>query len=241
MLGCPPLQSPMNVPVRPPSAFPPRRGSGLIASFGHAWNGLIHTVVHQRNMRVHLISGVLVGLVGSGIPLGLAEKVTLIFCVLLIFFAEILNSALEHLVDLAVQQFDEKARLAKDAAAAGVLVLALGTVVIFAAILVSNWETVRISTEAITRQVALGVPLAACVVALVLPQRRPVAVDVAAFVGAFALLGVLALETASMVFTALTGGLVFVAGAAARQRRREQREAARAAADSPVSGNKKTG
>lgn len=231
----------MNAPVRPPSAFPPRRGSGLFASFGHAWAGLIHTVVHQRNMRVHLISGVLVGLVGSGIPLGLAEKVTLIFCVLLIFFAEILNSALEHLVDLAVQQFDEKARLTKDAAAAGVLVLALGTVVIFAAILVHNWDTVRTSTEAITRQVTLGLPLTACVIALVLPQRRPLAVDVGAFVGALVLLGALARETASIVFTAMTAGLLVVAGAAAYQRRREARPTARVAADSSVSRNKKTG
>src|SRR5688572_13409067 len=146
----------MNPPAPPPSKFPARGGGGLIASFRHAWAGLIHTVVHQRNMRVHLISAVLVGLVGSGIPLGLAEKVTLIFCVLLIFFAEILNSALEHLVDLAIQQFDEKARLAKDAAAAGVMVLALGTVVIFAALLVHNWETVRKSGPQIARQVALG-------------------------------------------------------------------------------------
>jgi diacylglycerol kinase (ATP) len=231
----------MNVPVRPPSSFPPRRGSGLLASFGHAWAGLIHTVVHQRNMRVHLISGVLVGLVGSGIPLGLAEKVTLIFCVLLIFFAEILNSALEHLVDLAVQQFDEKARLTKDAAAAGVLVLALGTVVIFAAILVHNWETVRTSTEAIARQVALGLPLTACVVVLVLPQRRPAVVDVGAFLGAAVLLGLLAFETASLVFTALTAGLVVVAGAAAYQRRREARAPTHRETDSSVSRNKKTG
>ncbi|MFP2934261.1 diacylglycerol kinase family protein [Pyxidicoccus sp. 3LG] len=231
----------MNVPVRPPSSFPPRRGSGLFASFGHAWAGLIHTVVHQRNMRVHLISAVLVGLVGSGIPLGLAEKVTLIFCVLLIFFAEILNSALEHLVDLAVQQFDEKARLTKDAAAAGVLVLALGTVVIFAAILVHNWDTVRDSTDAIVRQVALGVPLTACIVALVLPQRRPLWVDLGAFMSGGALLAMLAVRSASIVFTAMTGGLLVVAGAAAYQRRREARPPVSAAADSAVSGNKKTG
>jgi short-subunit dehydrogenase len=104
----------------------------------HAWNGLIHTVVHQRNMRMHVIAGLLVGLVGGGIPLGLAEKVTLIFCVLLVLFAEMLNSAMEQLVDLAVQQFDEKAKLTKDIAAAGVLVLAIGTVVIFAAVVVHN-------------------------------------------------------------------------------------------------------
>jgi diacylglycerol kinase (ATP) len=195
----------------------------MFASFLHAWNGLIHTVVHQRNMRVHLVSALLVGLVGSGISLGLAEKVTLIFCVLLIFFAEILNSALEHLVDLATRHFDEKARLTKDAAAAGVLVLALGTVVIFAAILVHNWETVARSGPQIARQVGLGLPLAACVTGLVLPHPRPVWADVLAFVTGGLLLGALAPHSTSSVFTAMDAGLLFVAGAAARQRRREAR------------------
>jgi diacylglycerol kinase (ATP) len=194
----------------------------MLASLSHAWNGLIHTVVHQRNMRVHLISALLVGLVGSGIELGLAEKVTLIFCVLLIFFAEILNSALEHLVDLATRHFDEKARLTKDAAAAGVLVLALGTVVIFAAILVHNWETVARSGPQIARQVTFGLPLAVCVTVLVLPRPRPAWVDLLAFVAGAVLLGALAPRTASSVFTAMDAGLLIVAGAAARQRRRER-------------------
>ena len=219
----------MNAPAPPSPKFPARGGGGVIASFRHAWAGLIHTVVHQRNMRVHLISAVLVGLVGSGIPLGLAEKVTLIFCVLLIFFAEILNSALEHLVDLAVQQFDEKARLAKDAAAAGVMVLALGTVVIFAALLVHNWDVVLNSGPQIARQVALGLPLTACIALLVLPRPRPAWVDVGAFIAGAVLLAFQAMRTASSVFTALTAGLLVVAGAAARTRRKEAR------------GQKKTG
>src|SRR5260370_5908644 len=116
-------------PLRPvgsaPPAYPQRRGHGLWHSIIHAWHGLIHTVVHQRNMRIHLVSRILVGLVGSGIPLGLAEKVTLIFCVLMMFFAEMLNSALEQLVDLAIQQLNDKARLTKDAAAAGLLPLCI--------------------------------------------------------------------------------------------------------------------
>jgi diacylglycerol kinase (ATP) len=219
----------MNPSAPPPPKFPARGGGGVIASFRHAWAGLIHTVVHQRNMRVHLISAVLVGLVGSGIPLGLAEKVTLIFCVLLTFFAEILNSALEHLVDLAIQQFDEKARLAKDAAAAGVMVLALGTVVIFAALLVHNWEIVRNSGPQIARQVALGLPLTACIALLVLPRPHPAWLDGGAFIAGAVLLGFLAMRTASSVFTALTAGLLVIAGAAARARRRDAR------------GQKKTG
>ncbi len=176
-------------------------------------------------MRIHLISAVLVGLVGSGIHLGLAEKVTLIFCVLLIFFAEILNSALEHLVDLATRHFDEKARLTKDTAAAGVLVLALGTVVIFAAILVHNWGTVTASGPQIARQVVLGVPLAACVTVLVIPVQRPAWTNVLAFTAGCALLGALAQQTASSVFTAMDAGLLVVAGASARERSRLTRHA----------------
>src|SRR5262249_60696995 len=116
-----------------PPPYPERQGTGFFQSFVHAWSGLIHAVVYQRNMRIHMLAGILVGLVGMGIPLGLAEKVTLIFCVLLIFFAEILNTALEQLVDLAVGQLHEQARLAEAAGAAGGLGWASGTGGTFAA------------------------------------------------------------------------------------------------------------
>jgi diacylglycerol kinase (ATP) len=192
---------------------------GFLASFGHAWDGLVHTVVHQRNMRMHVVAAVLVGLVGSGIPLGLAEKVILIFCVLFVFFAEILNSALEALVDLATEQLHEKARITKDAAAAGVLVLALGTVVVFAALLVHHWEVILTHQALIRRQVALGVPLALCTALLVLPGRWPALLDTLVFLVGSALVGFQSLKTTSTVFTALTFGLLVLAYAAAREHR----------------------
>src|SRR5260370_25853918 len=114
--------------IDPPPPYPSRQGTGLFQSFVHAWRGLIHAVVHQRNMRIHILAGILVGLVGMGIPLGLAEKVNLVFCVLLIFFAEILNIALEQLVDLAVEHVHDDARLAEDAAVGGGLVFSVWTV-----------------------------------------------------------------------------------------------------------------
>lgn len=202
----------------------PKMGLGPWATFVHAWNGLIHTILHQRNMRIHLVAAVLVGLVGSGIPLGLAEKVTLIFCVLFVLFAEILNSALEQLVDLTIQQFDEKARLSKDAAAAAVLVLAIGTVVIFAALLVHNWQTISTRGPQIARQVALGVPLTLCQAALLSGRRKPLWLDVALFVGATGFWGATVPRTESWVFSALTFGLVVVAAASALERQRSYRK-----------------
>jgi len=171
-------------------------------------------------MRIHIVSAILVGLVGSGIPLGLAEKVTLIFCVLLIFFAEILNSALEHLVDLAVQEVHEHARDTKDAAAAGVLVLAIGTVVIFAAILVQNWEAVASHIPEIRRQVLLGLPLAATAALLMMDRQKPAALDIGLFLVGCGLLAALATWSQSYVFTSMTLGLLVVAGDSARLRRK---------------------
>ena len=171
-------------------------------------------------MKVHVVSAILVGLVGSGLPLGLAEKVTLIFCVLLVFFAEILNSALETLVDLATQEFDEKARVTKDAAAAAVLVLSIGSVVIFAAILVHNWEAVRASGPRIERQILFGVPLAGCAALLMRDRPRRWVEDALAFAVGLGLVAVMATWTTSMVFSAMTAGLLVLALAAARERAR---------------------
>lgn len=213
------MTAPAPVPLRKPP-YPPRRGEGFWASALHAWNGLVHTVVHQPNMKVHVVSAMLVGLVGSGLPLGLAEKVTLIFCVLLVFFAEILNSALETLVDLATQEFDEKARVTKDAAAAAVLVLSIGSAVIFAALVVHNWGTVLASGPRIERQVLFGIPLAGCAALLMRDRPRPWGQDALAFAAGLVLCGVLATWTTSAVFTAMTVGLLVLALAAARERAR---------------------
>jgi diacylglycerol kinase (ATP) len=206
-----------------PPPYPARGAPTVWSSAKHAWDGLVHTVVHQRNMRIHVVAAILVGLVGCGIPLGLAEKVILIFCVLFVFFAEILNSALEHLVDLAVQQFDEKARVTKDAAAAGVLVLAIGTVVVFAAILVQEWDTIVRHSREVLRQAALGLPLAGCAAYLLLPRRKPRWADGLAFVGALGLWGAIVPNATSSVFAALTAGILILCGAAARERQRLER------------------
>lgn len=168
-------------------------------------------------MKLHVVSAVLVGLVGSGIRLELAEKVTLIFCVLLVFFAEILNTALEALVDLHTQDFEENARKAKDAAAAAVLVLAAGTVVIFAALVVHNWSVIATSGPQIVRQALVGVPMALLTGALLREDQRAAWVDHLIFICAGVLWFILLTWSVSSVFSTLTGILVWLSWRAARR------------------------
>jgi diacylglycerol kinase (ATP) len=189
--------------------------SGFVRGFGHAYRGLLLTL-GQRNMKIHVVSAILVGIVGSTIPLGLAEKVSLIFCVLLLFFSEILNTALEALVDLHTREYDELARVTKDTAAAGVLVLAIGAVVIFAAIVVYNWAVVVESWRMILRQALVGTPLVLACGVLLAPGGRSAAVDGVLFLVALVAWGALWPVTVSWVFTTLTGGLVVLCWRAAR-------------------------
>ncbi len=203
-------------PGRPDAVRRPRT---LWASVLRAVGGLVETAANQRNMKVHLVSGLLVGLVGSGIPLGLAEKVTLIFCVILVLFAEMANTALESLVDLHTEDFRELAAKTKDVAAAGVLVLALGTVVIFAALLVHTWPVIVSNPGAVFRQSMLGVPLTVTTGLLLWSRPRPVVFDHLLFGAGIAMLAALALWTTSSVFTAMTAGLFCLARLAANRMR----------------------
>ncbi|MBN1959841.1 MAG: diacylglycerol kinase family protein [Deltaproteobacteria bacterium] len=181
----------------------------------------MHTVIHQRNMKIHLTAAAMVSLVGSGMPLGLAEKVTLIFCVLLVFFAEILNSALEQLVDLATEELHPNAGLAKDAAAAGVLVLSIGTMVIFTAIIFHNFESILTVGSGIFRQAILGVPLTVLMLILVYGGRRPVWVDALIFTSTLVLWVAITINTYSTVFSAMTLGLIFICASASWRRRQQ--------------------
>ena len=195
--------------INAPTSPPPHRRGGLRASFGHAWTGLIEAC-RQRNMRLHLVSALLVGLVGSSVPLGLAEKVALLFCVMLVFFAEVLNTALEALVDLHTERFHEQARRTKDAAAA-VLVLAAGTVVIFAAICVHSWHDIVASLPLIQRQAVVDIPLVGITATLLSESSRARVVDHLLFAGGSALCIALFTASPSTVFAALTAGMLTLA------------------------------
>jgi diacylglycerol kinase (ATP) len=139
---------------------PSRRApAGFRASFRAAFFGVMRTLASGRNLKVHWVSALMVMIVGMALPLDLATRTALLFAVAIVIFAEILNSALEALVDLFVRDYHRLAMLAKDAAAAGVLVLASVTVLVLAEILWTEWHLVTENLDAVWRSVLFGVPL----------------------------------------------------------------------------------
>jgi diacylglycerol kinase (ATP) len=122
---------------------------------------VLDAAVRQRNMRVHLVAALLVGLAGGGLRLGVAEELALLLCAFLVVAAEVLNTGLEALVDLYTQEIDPKARVAKDAAAGMVLVLAAGALLVFTAVVARAWPQIAAEPGRIASFAALAVPLGA--------------------------------------------------------------------------------
>src|SRR5688572_1357374 len=132
---------------------------GFVASFAYAFDGLLRTLITQRNMRIHWVSGLAVMLVGMALELDVAARASVMFCVFVVLCMEVLNTGLEAFVDLHIKTYARTAMIAKDAAAAAVLVLAFAAVVVFADILLHNWRMVASSVDAIVRTVSFALPL----------------------------------------------------------------------------------
>lgn len=184
-------------------------GGGIVGSFRAAIAGVLRTIAAQRNMKIHVVSGLMVLIVGMALPLGLDVRVALLFAIAIVWFAEILNTALEAFVDLHIRTYHRLAMMAKDAAAAGVLVLACATVVVLAEILTTQWHLVTDNLPAVQRAVLFGVPCVALEVIGVFLVRRGV-LAVVRLVASLALLAPLVVTTHDVIFAILAVALVLI-------------------------------
>lgn len=108
---------------------------GLRQSFSAALAGITYTIRTQRNMKIHMLAALCVTLVSLFLGLNLTARAAILFSIALVFFAEIINTAMEAIVDLYVEKFHQFAMVAKDAAAGGVLMLAIIASLLFSNIL----------------------------------------------------------------------------------------------------------
>ena len=109
---------------------PRRRPPSILESFNYAFEGVIHVLRTQRNMRIHFLiaAGVLVAAVGIGVDR--LELIVLLLSICFVLVAEMFNSAVEAAVDVASTSFDPMAKLAKDMAAGAVLISAVNAVAV---------------------------------------------------------------------------------------------------------------
>lgn len=105
-----------------------------IGSFRAAFSGLVLAFSRGRNFRIQVAVGYGAMLLAFWIGLPTSERVFVILAIALVLAAEIFNTAVEVLVDLATSDFHPLARSAKDLAAGAVLLAAMAALAVGAAL-----------------------------------------------------------------------------------------------------------
>lgn len=102
----------------------------LFKSFKFAFDGVKIAVLKGRNFRVQLAIGALSIVLGLIFKLTPAEWLDLFLIINLVLILELINTSIESIVDLVSPEVHEKAKIAKDVAAAAVLITSFTSIVI---------------------------------------------------------------------------------------------------------------
>lgn len=102
----------------------------LIRSFSYAIEGMTHALTTQRNMRIHFVVALLAMILSLVLDLSKLEIVLVFFSIIAVVAAELFNTAIEAVVDLTTSDYHPLAKIAKDVAAAAVLLTAVHAVIV---------------------------------------------------------------------------------------------------------------
>ena len=106
----------------PPPLPTEKRQHSLLVSFNYAIEGVIHVLRRERNMRVHFALATVVLVLAFAYDVTKVELMVLLVSIAFVLFAEMVNTAIEEMIDVSTQHYDPRAKIAKDVAAGAVLV-----------------------------------------------------------------------------------------------------------------------
>lgn len=116
----------------------PWKRRSTLDSFHFAFEGLYHVFNTQPNMRIQSIFAVLVLIAAWGFGVDPLAMLHLILAMVLVLTTEVINTAIEGLIDLHVEGYDERARVIKDVSAAAVLICSIYAVLAGVMIFANN-------------------------------------------------------------------------------------------------------
>ena len=102
----------------------------LVKSFTYAFDGLKYAFKYEQNILVHTLATILVIIAGIFLKISLTEWLVLALIIGLVIATELINTSIEATIDLITKDVHPLAKIAKDTAAAAVLVFGLTAIVI---------------------------------------------------------------------------------------------------------------
>lgn len=104
--------------------------TSLITSFKVAFKGIYYALKYNRNIRIHFITAFLVIAASIYFKVNTFEMGILGIMILLVICTEMINTSIEEVINLLVNEHRLEAKIAKDVAAGMVLLTAIGSVIV---------------------------------------------------------------------------------------------------------------
>lgn len=102
----------------------------VFRSFKYAIQGIIHAVKRERNLQIHFVISIMVISLGIVLNLSNVEWIFIVLAIGGMLSLELLNTAIERVVDLVTAEYHPLAKQAKDAAAGAVFIYAILSVIV---------------------------------------------------------------------------------------------------------------
>ena len=99
-------------------------------SFKCSLNGVKYVFESQRNIVIQSLFAIFAIVLGFIFKISPIEWLILSITIFIVIFAEFINTTIETIVNLITEEYNEKAKLAKDVAAGAVLITSLNSIVV---------------------------------------------------------------------------------------------------------------
>lgn len=115
------------------------KNKNFIDAWKKAFSGIWYSIKTQRNLKVQLVIAIIVIIASIYFKLNIMECMFLTFATMLVIITEVMNTAIEEVVNLCTDKFHPIAKIAKDVSAGAVVLSSLNAVIIAAFIFISKF------------------------------------------------------------------------------------------------------
>ena len=102
----------------------------LSSSLKYAFDGLKYAYKNEQSMTVHIVVTILVIMFGFIFEISSYEWIIVVLCIGIMMCVELVNTSIEAVVDLVTKKYDEKAKIAKDIAAAVSVMFSITSIIV---------------------------------------------------------------------------------------------------------------
>ena len=106
------------------------KNPNFLKALKNSLNGIKNVYAGEKNIRIQTVFAILVIIAGIFLKISLIEWALVFTAIFIVFISEFFNTAIEKVVDMIDENYNEKAKIAKDIAAAAVSISAIFSVII---------------------------------------------------------------------------------------------------------------